>query len=344
MSETPRDVFVRAHTVVLDEHNQRKRTDRAPPELPQWPDLAVVFSCESGRDLGQEPTLGFYRVLALEDDSYVLEEEGAFFDEGLRPEERKILTTYFQKEVADTTSFPPRFPLRTRSEFVKDVFYRYARKGALIVGFDICFGLARLARKWSRGDKSEWSLVLSVYPDGNENLNHPRVLINPIDNKKAFIHFRSEWIPKDHRGRSSAKRTDIDKARFLDLRTLLSALFDQALSLKAACKLSAFQKYALPQITDHAGSGQVSMEEIEAARHNVRYIAALLNASKSEFDLHGSIRRSPAHAFSPASFVKSYQKGWESCLRRRSSMYRMKSLAMRWRVSLQAAPSQGDAT
>jgi|SRR5579864_5524167 len=306
MSETPRDIFVRAHTVVLDEHKQRKRSDRAPPKLPRWPDFAVVFGCESRRDLGQEPTFGFYRVLKLNDDRYVLEEEGAFFDEGLRPTERNAVATYFQREVAETTSFPPRFPLRTRADFVKDVFYWYARKGALIVGFDICFGLARLARKWSRGDKAEWSLVLSVYPDGNENLKDPRVLINPIDNRKAFIQFRSEWIPKDPSGRPLAKKTDIDKARFLDLRTLLSALFDQPLSLKAACELSALEKYGLPQIADDVPSGQVSLAEIESARHKVRCIAALLNASKCEFDLHRSIRRSPAHAYSAGSLVKSY--------------------------------------
>src|SRR5262249_54452306 len=161
----------------------------------------------------------------------------------------------------------------------------------------ICFDLARLARKWARGDKAEWSLVLSVYPDGNENLNHPRVLINPIDSKKAFIHFRPEWIPKDETGQPLAKRTDIDKARFLDLRTLLLALFDQALSLKAACELSAFEKYGLPQVSDRMPTGQVSMVEVESARHKVRCIAALLNASKGEFDLHRSIRRSPAHAY-----------------------------------------------
>ena len=306
MSETPRDIFVRAHTVVLDQPKAPKRSNRAPPVLSRWPDFALVFSCESRHDLNQEPTFGFYRVLRLEGESYVLEEEGGFFDESLRPGERKVLAAYFEREVADTTSFPPHFPLRSRSEFVKDIFYKYARTGAQIVGFDICSDLARLARKWSRGDKSEWSLVLSVYPDGNENLNHPRVLVNPLDNRKAFIQFRSEWIAKDETGRPSARRTDIDKARFLDLRTLLSALFDQTLSLKDACELSAFVKYDSPQVIDHVPTGEVSRAEIESARHKVRCIAALLNASKCEFDLHRSIRRSPAHAYSPASFVKSY--------------------------------------
>jgi hypothetical protein len=33
MSETPRDIFVRAHTVVLGEAKRRKRANRAPREL-----------------------------------------------------------------------------------------------------------------------------------------------------------------------------------------------------------------------------------------------------------------------------------------------------------------------
>ena len=47
------------------------------------------------------------------------------------------------------------------------------------------------------GDRDEWSLVLSVFPNGNENAHDPRVLITPLDSKKAFIRFRQEWVPKD---------------------------------------------------------------------------------------------------------------------------------------------------
>jgi hypothetical protein len=301
-----RDIYLRAHTVVLDEPERPARgTNGAPPQLPKWPEFAVVCDCESRTDIAQELTFGFYRVLRLEDDDYHLIEEGAFFDEGLRVKERKTLETFIRTAVADTTSFPPRFPLRSRSEFVKNIFYWYARKGALIVGFNICFDLARLARKWSPGDKAEWSLVLSEYPDGNENLNHPRVLVEPLGSKKAFISFRPEWIPKDKHGRPLAKRTNIDKARFLDLSTLLSALFDKQLSLKGACALKAFEKYDLPQKKDQTPTGKVTVEEIEYARHDVRCTATLLNAAKKEFDLH-PIERRPDQTFSPASFVKSY--------------------------------------
>jgi CRISPR associated protein Cas1 len=36
--------------------------------------------------------------------------------------------------------------------------------------------------------------VLSVFPNGNEKAHDPRVLITPLDSKKAFIRFRQEWV------------------------------------------------------------------------------------------------------------------------------------------------------
>jgi hypothetical protein len=175
----------------------------------------------------------------LQDDAYLLQGEGAFFDDDLLRREWEVLERYASTADTEIKSFPPRFPLHSRSQFVKQVFYRYARKGALIVGFNLPFDLCRLARRWPEGQKNEWSLVLVQYSDGNENLNFPRVLIDPIDGKKSFISFRAEWIPKDKKGKPKGKPTKINKSRFLDLRTLLFALFNQALSLKRACELEA---------------------------------------------------------------------------------------------------------
>ena len=54
----------------------------APPELSKkWPDYAVVFGCESRTD------------------NYVLEEEGAFFDDDLPSAEREVLEAYFRSKV-----------------------------------------------------------------------------------------------------------------------------------------------------------------------------------------------------------------------------------------------------
>jgi hypothetical protein len=128
MNETPLDLYLRAHTVVLDQAKGRSRTKTttATPKLPKWPDHAVVFGCESRTGITQELTFGFYRILKLDRESYVLEEEGGFFDDDLPVEERGLFGAYFRVAVSDKTSFPPNFPRLTRSDFIRSVFYRYA--------------------------------------------------------------------------------------------------------------------------------------------------------------------------------------------------------------------------
>jgi hypothetical protein len=305
MSET-QDIFLRAHTVVVDSKKGKKGKGKRRGRdlrrgLKKWPKYAVVFDCETRIDTGQGLTFGFYRVLRLDADTYRLEEEGAFFDDDLAARERDVLEGYVDAADTEVKSFPPRFPIYPRSRFVKQVFYRYARKGALIVGFNLPFDLTRLARRWPKGKKNEWSLVLVQYPDGNENLHFPRILIDPIDSKKSFIRFTAEWISKTGRDMP----TEIGDSRFLDLRTLLFALFNQALSLKKACELERFRKHNLPQKIEHTPTGEVTIEEIKYARQDVRCTASLFNAAKQEFDLH-PIPTSPDMAYSPASIAKGY--------------------------------------
>jgi len=299
------DIYLRAHTVVVERVKRTEPAERtvARPRknLPKWPKYALVFDCESRTDTGQELTFGFYRILKLNGDAYELVVEGAFLDDDLPAREREILKSYLATAVPDVGCFPPEFPLFSRTEFIKGVFYKLAREGVLIVGFNLCYDLARFARKWPQGDQDEWSLVLSQYPDGNENLHDPRILIQPIDSKKSFIRFAFEWVPED----GSAAPTDINNSRFLDLRTLLWALFNKALSLKKACELEAFKKHDLPKKIEHKPSGHVTAAEIEYARQDVRCTAALLNAAKQEFDLH-PIKLNPDKAYSPASIAKAY--------------------------------------
>jgi hypothetical protein len=158
------DIYLRAHTVVVERVKPAKpakgRTIRPRVNLPKWPKYALAFDTESRTDTGQELTFGFYRILKLTGDAYELVVEGAFFDDDLPAQEREILESHLSTAVPDVTCFPPEFPLYKRSEFIKSVFYKLAREGVLIVGFNLCYDLARLARKWPQGDQ-EWSLVLS---------------------------------------------------------------------------------------------------------------------------------------------------------------------------------------
>src|SRR6266567_1855641 len=228
------NISLRVHTEVIDKPKDAggKHHPSATKEHPKWAEHALVFDCETRTDTRQELTFGFYRLLQLNGDAYELVEEGAFYDDDLPADERKVLEAY--SRIADTdnvVSFPPRFPMLSKTEFVKEVFYKYAHRGALIVGFNLPFDLARCACKWPEGEKKEWSLILKENPDGSEDKIYPRVHIDPIDSKKAFISFANQWIPED----SDIGITNIGNSRFLDLRTLLWALFNKAYSLKRAC-------------------------------------------------------------------------------------------------------------
>jgi hypothetical protein len=295
------DIFLRAHPVIIDKPKDEFRPRTKKPL--KWPKYVLAFDTESRTTVDQSLTFAVYRLLELKAGSYELFEEGVFFDDDLPAHERKALEAYMRTAIPDVKSFPPRFPMYSCSEFIKKIFYKYARKGAMIAGFHICFDLARLAGKWPEGRKREWSLILVEKADGSENKFYPRVLIDPIDSKKSFISFAWEWIPKGKK----TKRTKINESRFLDLRTLLWALFNKAYSLKRACDLEKgpFKGRNLPQKIEHRPTGKVTAEEIEYARQDVRCTAALLNAAKQEFDLH-PIRLDPCKAYSPASIAKAY--------------------------------------
>src|SRR5256885_2137851 len=119
------DIFLRAHTVVVDKPKlvKKKGRLRASKKHVKWPQHALVFDCESRTDTRQELTFGFYRILELKEGAYELVEEGAFFDDHLSARERAILEAYVNIADTEVTSFPPKFPLHSRSEFVKRVFY-----------------------------------------------------------------------------------------------------------------------------------------------------------------------------------------------------------------------------
>ena len=53
---------------------------------------------------------------------------------------------------------------------------------------------------------------MSQYANGAENRNRPRITIQPIDSKKAFIKLARPWKPDEW--------VDEGAAHFVDLRTL----------------------------------------------------------------------------------------------------------------------------
>jgi hypothetical protein len=287
------DIFLRAYAVEATKKKNSKRNTRANHHS-KWAERALVFDTETRITADQSLTFGVYRLCALADNRYTITEEGIFHADDLLATERKALHAYIRTAVSDVTSFPPRFPLYSRSEFIKKVFWpEIKHNGALICGLNLPFDLARLALAWSKGENNEWSLTMSQYSNGTENRNYPRVLITPIDSKKAFIKLAKPWKPSEWKNDGNA--------HFLDLRTLGWALFNQSFSLKTLCE----QLKAEHQKTEHEPTGEVTREEIEYARQDVRCTVDALNALKQEFDRH-PIDLKPYNAYSPASVAKAY--------------------------------------
>jgi hypothetical protein len=290
------------YAVVADKEKKhkgkRKRGPRSNDDR-KWSEHALVIDTETRITADQSLTFGVYRLCTLVDSSYTVTEEGIFYADDLPAKERKVIEAHMRTAIPDVASFPPQFQPYTRSEFMKRVFWpAIKKKGAVVVGFNLPFDLARLALAWSRGEKGEWSFTLSKFPDGNDNKYRPCISIQPIDSKKAFISLASVWKHEEWK--------DNGKAYFVDLRTLGWALFNQSFSLRTLCE----QLKTEHQKLDHEPMGEVTPEEIEYARQDGRCSVDALNALKQEFDRH-PISLTPDRAYSAASVAKSYLEAME---------------------------------
>jgi hypothetical protein len=286
------DIFVRAYAVAADQKDQPRKSSGG--DVQKWPRYVLMFDTETRITPDQSLTFAVFRWCELQKAKYKLLREGLFYANDLPAKERKVLEKYARTAVSDAKAFPPEFPLYSRSDFMKRVFWpAIKRSGALICGLSLPFDLARLALAWTRGEHDEWSLTMSQYANGEENRNVPRILITPIDSKKAFIRLAKPWKPEEWK--------DKGKAHFLDLRTLAWSLFNRSFSLKRLCEELQTEHRKI----DHEPTGRVAIEEIEYARQDGRCTVDALNALKQEFDKH-PIGLKPCNAYSPASVAKSY--------------------------------------
>ncbi len=287
------DLFVRALAIPSESKKTHKRKARG-GDSSKWPRFALIFDTETQITADQSLTFGVFRSCELKNGKYRVFREGLFYADDLPALEREILERYAQTAVSDVKSFPPEFPLYSRTDFMRKVFWpAIKRNGALICGLNLPFDLSRLALAWNRGDHDEWSLTMSRFPNGVENRYCPRILITPIDSKKAFIRLANPWKPEEW--------AQNGKADFLDLRTLAWALFNRSYSLKRLCEELKTENRKI----DHEPTGKVTFEEIEYARQDGRCTVDALNGLKEEFDKH-PIPLKPCNAYSPASVAKSY--------------------------------------
>lgn len=294
------DIYVRAHTIQVNRKENPKQSERI---RKNWPEFALIFDCETRLTADQSLTFGFWRACEFRNGEFVSVEEGILHD-GITSQEFDCLKEYKRNHCSETTeNNRNQLHLYCRSKFIDEVFGMAIQSKALIVGFNLPFDLSRIAADWTPSDDGGWSLILKQWSDAKTGKIQPdkffpRIIIKALNSKTAII--RSTRAPLFQPRKEGQKAKLWPAARFLDLRTLPWALRNKSYSLKTACK-----EFNIPGKLDHKPSGEVTFEEIEYCRQDVRATVGLLNALKKECDLH-PIDLGPDEMFSPASIAKSY--------------------------------------
>jgi hypothetical protein len=300
MNDESHELYLRAYTQQVN----KKQSTSPRNDEPKWPEYVLVLDCESRITPDLILTFGFWRFCELRSDAYMCTEEGIFHNDELSAEEFNLLSEYARSTLPDTTADGcDRLRLYSLSKFVHETLGMAIQAGALFVVFNAGFDFSRLAVDWGTAANGGWSLILSQWIDPitrciQANEYFPRIVIKALNSKSSIIHSTRPPIFKPKKKRGKVKLWP--SARFLDLRTLLWALRNKSYSLASAC-----EELGLPPKSDHQPTGQVTLEEIEYCRQDVRVTTGLLNAVKPEFDLH-PIKPGPDRMFSPASVAKSY--------------------------------------
>jgi hypothetical protein len=298
------DIYVRAHTQLLNEEQKKPYLQREPPK---WEDHALIFDCESRITADQTLTFGFWHFCELRNGRFVALEEGIFLDDGgLSDKEIEAISQFAKRNKAETPDHDAcdRIRVYSRSKFIAEVLGMAIQAKAFIVCFNAGFDLSRIAVDWRTAKNGGWSLIFSQWRDPKSgklkpNKFFPRIVIKALNSKTSIIH--STRPPMSEPRTIDEKVKHWPGARFLDLRTLLWALRNRSYSLESACKEFKTEH----QKIDHQPTGKVTIEEIKYARGDVACTVDLLNAAKQEFDLH-PIAPGPDRMFSPASIAKSY--------------------------------------
>ena len=292
------DLYLRAHTVVPgdDTTEQENELAKSPRSVKLWPDSALVWDTETSLDLQQTLNFGVWRFCELRDNEYVAVQEGLFYRDGLPSKDIETILAYKQKHLANRLAEGAHTELAvlSRAAFVEKVFWESVRAGALIVGFNLPFDIARIAVRWTPAQNGGFSFILSNLTKKQvENIHRPRIRIAPLNGVAERIELTGV-CRKDEQQRWR---------RFLpvDLHTVAFALTDNSYSLAGA--ILAFGSKA--EKMEHEPAGFIDEEELSYARQDVRATLGLLNVLKREYELHPITLR-PDKAYSPASIGKAY--------------------------------------
>src|SRR5208337_1834553 len=291
-------------------------------------DWVLVFDCESRTTPDQRLRFGAYQLRYKGQ----VWERGAFYEpEVLAPDELSVLRQCIADEEAQSNG--ERICLRTRAEFVDEIFYRsgYA-VGAQIVGFNLPFDLSRLAIRYAsaravtppRTEKELEAGAPKKEPNritaGGFSLrlseDWPPVIVKHLSQRSAFIRVAGARRQKElNAGQDQAEDSDDDtgeepdeqrgpdRGYFVDVKTLAGALTSKSHSLAS---LSTLLKVPTPKEESDEHGEVLTPEYVGYALRDVQTTWECFDALARRFATFGLSDTGLYDLYSEASLGKAY--------------------------------------
>ena len=275
--------------------------DLAPRTTPS--DWVLVFDCETRTTPDQRLRFGGYQLRYKGE----ISERGAFYEpDVLTEDELAILRQFIAEE--ELNSDGERICLRTRAEFVDEVFYQSGQAvGAQIVGFNLPFDLSRLAIRHAsarRSMKGGFSLTLSE--------NWPPVAVKHLSQRAALIRFTGDRpaAEEELEDGSDAETPDEteekigpDRGYFVDVKTLAAALTSKSHSLAS---LSELLKVQTPKEESDEHGGALTPEYVRYGLRDVQTTWECFDHLARRFASFGLNETGLYELYSEASLGKAY--------------------------------------
>jgi len=254
-------------------------------------DWTLIFDCETKVDAGQNLRFGAYQVQKGAE----LKDSGLFYDPGsLTPSELELLRRGANERGIE---------LRTREEFVEEVFYGIAYDfRASIVGFNLPFDLSRLAIRHgpARGKTMKGGFTFQLSSDPWK----PRVQVRHLNARASLMQFALP--PKQKTPRGARRRKIFTPGRrgcFIDLKTVAAALFSRSFDL---ANLADFLKTKSRKLhTDEHGS-RLTRDYVGYALQDVQVTWECYLALVEKYELHQLSQTRLGNILSTASLGKAY--------------------------------------
>ncbi|AMG75461.1 hypothetical protein [Sphingopyxis granuli] len=289
--------FAGPRYIDLSELDDRKpKRGRSITPASEW---TLIFDTETTADAAQALRFGAYQFRKLDE----LDEAGIFYDPDC--------VTAAELECLSANAEAHRLRLRTRDEFVDEVFFAHAfALRARIVGFNLPFDISRLAIKHgsARTPMSDDNGMMRggfTFKLSRQKI-YPNIRVKHMSRRAASIAFAAIMAQRNSRSqRKRGQNMPVRRGHFLDVKTLAGALFARNFSLASLCD---FLKVEHPKLDFDDFSAPINDEMIRYGVADVQATWECYRIALARFDQLELTDARPEKIYSEASIGKAYLK------------------------------------